>query len=316
MSRYIIKRILMIIPVILGVSLLIYLVMEQASGDAILQMNPDASPEQIEILRHQYGYDRSVFYRYFIYLKGLLQGDLGMSITAHRPVMEIYFSRLPATVVLAVGSILVCNLISIPLGIISAVKNGSLLDNGCMVLALLGLSMPNFWLGLLLIIAFALNLHWFPSFTASVDLHSVVLPAITIGTAHTALLTRTTRSSMIDVLRKDYLRTARAKGVSERKVITKHALKNALIPIITISGTQFANALGGAMLTETVFAWPGVGRTIVAAINERDVPLATGCLILTTTLSSLVLLLVDILYAYVDPRIKAQYAGKKRGHKK
>ena len=175
-----------------------------------------------------------------------------------------------------------------------------------MILALLGLSMPNFWLGLLLMLLFSLKLGWFPSGGAE-GFRSVVLPAVTVGVGLAALLTRTTRSSMLDVLRQDYLRTARAKGVSERKVVYHHALRNALIPIITIFGVQFSNVLGGSVLAETVFAWPGVGRLVVDAIDQRDIPTVTGALIMTTMLVTIVNLVVDIVYAYVDPRIKAQY---------
>ena len=183
-----------------------------------------------------------------------------------------------------------------------------------MIVAMIGLSMPNFWLGLLLIIVFSLNLGWFPS-GGDQTLSSIVLPAITIGTGLMATLTRTTRSSMLDVLKQEYLRTARAKGIPEKIVITSHALRNSLIPIITIIGTQLAGVLGGSVLTETVFAWPGVGRLIVDSLNMRDTPLVTGSIIMTTILLSIILLLVDLLYAVVDPRIKAQYVAK-RGKKK
>ena len=176
-----------------------------------------------------------------------------------------------------------------------------------MVAALLGLSMPNFWLGLLLIIAFSLNLGWLPSGGAE-GFKSIILPAITVGTGLTAMLTRTTRSSMLDVIRQDYLRMARAKGVPEKVVIRKHALRNALIPVITVIGTQLGSCLGGAILTETVFAWPGVGRLILDAVNSRDIPMVTGCIILKTITISIILLIVDLLYAVVDPRIRAQYA--------
>ena len=312
MLRFILKRVLMIIPVIICVSFLIFFIMEQAAGDPVLMINPDATGETYEVLKKELGYDRPLVYRYGAYMVDMLRGDLGTSLTLKKPVWDVYMECLPATAMLALGAVIVSHLISIPLGIISAVKNGTIVDNTSMVLALLGLSMPNFWLGLLLIILFALKLRWFPSYTAAVTLKSLILPAITVGTGHTALLTRTTRSSMVDTIRKDYLRTARAKGVPERRVITKHALKNALIPIVTISGTQFAGILGGAVLTETVFAWPGVGRMIVYAIGYRDVPLATGFIVMTTILSSFVLLFVDILYAYIDPRIKAQYTRQRR----
>ena len=307
MARYIFKRLLWFIPVILGVSFLIYFIMDLAPGDAVSMMLPEGTDEQLEQLRHELGYDRSVFYRYGVYLMDLLRGNLGTSVRTQKPVWDMYLERLPATLALSLGSIIVSHLISIPLGIFSAVRGGSLWDNGSMILALVGLSMPNFWLGLLLIIAFSLHFKLFPSGGYSGFL-STVLPAITIGTGLTAMLTRTTRSSMIDVIRQDYLRTARAKGVPEKKVITKHALKNALIPIITVSGTQIAGCLGGAVLTETVFSWPGIGRLIIDSVNQRDIPVVTGSIIMTTLLVSLLLLLVDLLYAFVDPRIKAQYA--------
>lgn len=311
MGRYIRKRILMLIPVIIGVSFLIYFIMDLAPGDVISQLAPDnATTEQIEMLRHQYGYDRSVFYRYMMYMAGLVKGDLGTSYLTGKPVWEMFIQRLPATLMLSLGAIIVSMIISIPLGVFSAIHNGSLGDNAAMVVALLGLSMPNFWLGLLLIIAFSLRLGLFPS--GGMDgIRSVILPAITIGTGYTAIMTRTTRSSMLDVIRQDYLRTARAKGVPEKVVIRKHALKNALIPIITVIGTQMAACIGGSVLTETVFAWPGVGRLIIDSVNQRDVPAVTGSIIMTTILISILLLVIDLLYAFVDPRIKAQYA--KRG---
>lgn len=312
MGKYILKRLLMFIPVILGISFVIFFALEMAAGDPISMRYPDAVGEVYEALKHEYGYDRSVFYRYIMYILNLLKGDLGTSISMNAPVWDVYMQRLPATVDLAIASSLVCLVISIPLGIISAVKHGTLIDNGSMVLALLGLSMPNFWLGLLLIIVFAQKLGWFPSYGRDVW-YSIILPAFTIGTGQTAILTRTTRSSMLDVIRQDYLRTARSKGVSEKKVITKHALKNALIPIITIIGSNFAGIIGGAALTETVFTWPGVGRLLVESIGQRDVPLATGTVVLTSILTSLILLAIDILYAYVDPRIKGNYTkGKKK----
>ena len=312
MFRYIIKRLLLLIPVIIGVSFLIFVAMDLAPGNELDVMFGDSTTtEQMEQLIHEYGYDRSVFYRYGKYMLDFIRGDLGQSMHLHCSVAEAYFTRLPATAFLAVASIIVAHVISIPLGIYSARHAGNLGDNCSMIVALLGLSIPNFWLGLLLIIAFSLNVHWFPS--GGMDgLKSVILPAITVGTGYTAMLTRTTRSSMIDVIHQDYLRTARSKGLPEKMVINKHALKNALIPIVTVSGNQFASILGGAVLTETVFTWPGVGRLIVEAVNYRDVKLATGSLIMTTIISSIVLLLVDILYAFIDPRIKAQYSGARR----
>lgn len=313
MFRYIIKRLLLMIPVILGVSFLIYVCMEMAAGDPISILAPDAVGEAYEALKVKYGYDKPVFYRYALYMLNFFRGDLGTSISMNKPVFELYMTALPNTVMLAVAAAIVGHLIAIPLGIISAVKRGTLIDNGSSVIAMLGISMPNFWFGLLMIIAFSLGTGWFPSYGNKDGLRSLVLPAITLGIDVTASVTRTTRSGMIDTLRQDYLRTARAKGVSENKVITKHALKNALIPIVTVSGMNLAGMLGGSIVTETVFAWPGVGRLLIEGINQRDVALATGCILMTTILSGLIQLAVDILYAYIDPRIKAQYT---RGRKK
>ena len=314
MYKYILKRLLMLIPVIIGVSFIIFISMELSAGDPVLMIaGEEASPEIIEKLRIEYGYDRSVFYRFGKYMLNLVQGDLGDSYRYKAPVWDMYMERLPATAILALTSVLFCHILSIPLGILAAVKRGSLIDNGATVVSLIGQSMPNFWQGILLIIWFSLNNRIFPSYCFNDGWKSLVLPALTISTSQMALLTRTTRSSMVDVLGQDYLRTARSKGVSENKVVMKHALKNALIPIITISGTQLASILGGSVLVETVFAWPGVGRLMIDAINQRDVNLACGCIVMTTILTSIILVLIDLAYAFVDPRIKAQYVkgGKK-----
>lgn len=307
MYRYVLKRLLMIVPVIIGVSLLIFVIMDLAPGDVTSVMGVEGmTEEQVANLRSELGLDRPLIERYITYMGGMLRGDLGSSYISGRGVVEMYFDRLPNTMVLAGASICVAILLSIPLGIFSAVHRGTVADNVCMVGALLGLSIPNFWLGLILIVTFSLGMGWFPSGGMSGPA-SVVLPAITIGTELMASMTRTTRSSMLDVIRQDYLRTARAKGVPEKKVVWSHALKNALIPIVTIIGTQLSAALGGSVLTETVFAWPGVGRLVIDSITSRDTPMVTGCIILTTITISVVLLLVDLLYAVIDPRIKAQY---------
>lgn len=314
MYKYILKRLLLLIPVIIGVSFMIFIAMEMSAGDPVLMIaGEEASPEIIQQLTVEYGYDRSVFYRFGKYMINLLQGDLGNSYRYKAPVWDLYMERLPATVALAITAVVIGHILSLPLGIISAVKRGSLIDNGASVLALLGQSMPNFWLGIMLIIWFSLDHRIFPSYGFNDGWKSLVLPATCIGVGQMALLTRTTRSSMVDVLGQDYLRTARSKGVTETKVVLKHALKNALIPIITISGTQFASILGGSVLVETVFAWPGVGRLMIDAINQRDVNLACGCIVMTTILTSIILVLIDLAYAFVDPRIKAQYVkgGKK-----
>lgn len=308
MFRYIIKRILMMIPVLIAVSFVVYFLMDRAPGDIISSMAPqDATEEQIEMMREELGLNGSLIERYLRYLGNLLKGDMGMSLSLKRPVAEVFFERFPATLELALAATVIALAISIPLGIAAATHHRSFLDGFSMVTAMLGLSMPGFWLGLLLILFFSHQLGWFPSGGSS-GFVSLILPAIALGAGQAGSLTRITRSSMLDVIRQDYLRTARAKGVSEKMVIRKHALKNALIPIITVFGSTLGNLLGGAVAIETVFSWPGIGRLTVSAINTRDITLATGCIIMFTVLLTVTMLLVDIAYAYVDPRIKAQYS--------
>ncbi|HPK47587.1 MAG TPA: ABC transporter permease [Sphaerochaeta sp.] len=317
MHKYILRRVLLLIPIILGVSLLVFVMTDSAEGNVLQLIGDDYTPQQMAELMHEYGYDRSVLYRYGNYMKGLVRGNLGKSFIYKRPVLELYLQRLPATLKLAGASILVAIVLSIPLGIKAARSHGTLIDNGSMVLALLGLSMPNYWLGLMLAVLFSQKLHWFPSGGNLAGWKSLVLPAITLGTGLMATMTRTTRSSMLDVIRQDYLRTARAKGVPEKVVIRKHGLRNALIPIITIIGTELGKALGGAVVTENVFSYPGVGRLIIEAVNQRDTITVTGCLIMTAVLVAVIQLFVDILYAVVDPRLRAQYTTgrRKRGKK-
>ena len=308
MFRYIMKRILMMIPVLIAVSFVVYFLMDLAPGDIISSMAPqDATEAEIEMMREELGLNGSLIERYFRYLGGLLKGDMGMSLSLKRPVADVFFERFPATLELALAATVVALAISIPLGIAAATHHRSFLDGFSMVTAMLGLSMPGFWLGLLLILFFSHQLGWLPSGGSGGIVH-LILPAIALGAGQAGSLTRITRSSMLDVIRQDYLRTARAKGVSEKMVIRKHALKNALIPIITVFGSTLGNLLGGAVAIETVFSWPGIGRLTVSAINTRDITLATGCIIMFTVLLTMTMLLVDIAYAYVDPRIKAQYS--------
>jgi peptide/nickel transport system permease protein len=244
--------------------------------------------------------------QYGRYLLDLLHGDLGISYVSGDTVAHEIFSRFPNTVALAVGAILFATIVSIPIGIISATKQYSIFDNTGMVIALLGVSMPSFWLGLMLILLFSVYLGWLPSGGVS-GFSSLILPSITLGAESMATITRTTRSSMLEVIRQDYIRTARSKGVPERKVITKHALKNALIPTITVTGIEMGALLGGAILTETVFSWPGVGRLLIDAIQNKNTPVVLGCLVVFSICFGIVNLIVDILYAYIDPRIKSQY---------
>ena len=304
MLRYILKRLLLLIPVILGTSAVVFFVMGMAPGDpAVALIGTDAKPEAVAALREELGLNDPLIVQYGRYMAKLLRGDLGESYTSKRPVFQEYISRFPSTFKLTFWSMVVCVVISVPVGIISAVKQYSLIDTVGMVAALAGLSCPNFWLGLLLILAFSLHLGWLPSGGATLP-GSVILPAFTIGTGLAANLTRTTRSAMLEVVRQDYIRTARAKGVNSKKVITKHALRNAMIPIVTIFVSQFGLTLAGAATTEVVFSWPGIGRLTIDAINSKDRPLAIGCLIMTAIVISMANVIMDILYAVVDPRIR------------
>ena len=308
MIRYIVKRILLLIPVILAVSFVVYFLMDLAPGDVISILAPqDATPEQIEQLKEELGLNGNLIQRYGNYIWDLLHGDLGDSYMQKRPVMELFLERFPATFKLALASQVVALLIALPLGITAARRRGTLIDGASMVTAMIGVSMPSFWMALLLILLFSSKLGWLPS-GGDNGIASLIMPAIALGTSQAGSLTRITRSGMLDVLSSDYLRTARAKGVPEKTVIRKHALKNALIPIITIFGSNLGNALGGAVAIETVFSWPGVGRLTTTAVNQRDTILATGCIIMFTLFLNVTLLIVDVAYAFVDPRIKAQYS--------
>jgi len=297
----------MLLPVLLGVTFLVYLIISLTPGDvAAMMLGQGATKESVAALRHEMGLNDPIIIQYGRYLGRLLHGDMGLSYATQKPVVDEILSRFPNTLALAFCSILVSIAISIPVGVISAVKQYSLVDNLGMVLALIGISMPSFWLGLILIIVFALGLGWFPSGGAD-QLKSIVLPALTLGVASTASIARTTRSSMLEVIRQDYIRTAKAKGLGNVTVILKHALRNALIPTLTVIGLEFGELLGGAILTETVFSWPGIGRLMVESIQRKDTPMVLGCIIVFSVAFSVVNLLIDILYAFVDPRIKTSY---------
>ena len=311
MLRYMIKRFLLLIPVIIGTSAVVFFIMSLAPGDpAIAVLGENATPEAIEQLREELGLNDPIIVQYGHYMWDLLHGDLGESYSSGRPVLEEYFYFFPATLKLTVWSMFVAVIISIPIGVISAVKQYSLIDNVGMVAALAGLSIPNFWLGLILIMVFSLNLGILPSGGATAP-GAVILPAITVGTGLTASITRMTRSSMLETVRQDYIRTARAKGVNSKKVITGHALRNALIPVVTIICMEFGYCMCGAATTEIVFSWPGVGRLTVDAINSHDRPLAIGCLIMTAIIISIINAFMDILYSLIDPRIRLNGGGKK-----
>jgi peptide/nickel transport system permease protein len=297
----------MLLPVLLGVTFLVFSIISLAPGDvATMILGQGATQESVADLRNDLGLDQPLLVQYGRYLGHLVQGDMGVSYATKKPVIDEIISRFPNTLTLAFFSILVSILISIPIGVISAVKQYSSFDNLGMIFALIGISMPSFWLGLILIIMFALTLGWFPSGGAD-QLKSIVLPAITLGVASTASIARTTRSSMLEVIRQDYIRTAKAKGLGNNTVILKHALKNALIPTLTVIGLEFGELLGGAILTETVFSWPGIGRLMVESIQRKDTPMVLGCIIVFSVAFSVVNLLIDILYTFIDPRIKSTY---------
>lgn len=307
MSRYVLKRLVMLIPVLIGVTFLVYFIISLSPGDtAAMLAGEDADAATIEALRHELGLDQPVIVQYAKYMLNLLQGDMGNSYKTGRPVTNMIISCFPNTAKLAFWSILVAVGIALPIGVISATKQYSMFDNVGMVVALIGVATPNFWLGLMMIILFSLNLGWLPS-GGNKGWSSYIMPAITLGTGDAALITRMTRSSMLEVIRADYIRTARAKGVPENKVVYQHALRNALIPVVTAIGLQFGSLLGGATLTETVFAWPGIGRSTVDSIKTKDTTQVLGNIVVLTITFSCVNLLVDILYAFIDPRIKAQY---------
>ena len=307
MHKYILKRLLLLVPVLLGVSFLVFTIMSFTPGDpAQLILGESAPAEAVAALREEMGLNDNFFMQYARFVGNAITGDFGRSYTSGREVFGEIFARFPNTLVLAVVGVIIAILIGIPVGIISATKQYSLLDSTSMILALLGVSMPNFWLGLMLILTFSVGLGVLPSGGFN-GLKSIILPAITLGSGAAAIITRMTRSSMLEVIRQDYIRTARAKGLGEKKVINKHALKNALIPVITVVGLQFGYLLGGAVLTETVYSWPGVGRLMVEAIRQKDTPTVLAAVVFLAGAFSVVNLLVDILYAYVDPRIKSQY---------
>lgn len=307
LARYLLRRILMLIPVLLGVTFLVFSIISLTPGDvAAMMLGQGANKESVEKLRSDMGLDDPIIVQYGRYIGKLVQGDMGRSYATKKPVADEIASRFPNTARLALASILVSVLIAVPLGIISAIRQYSILDNLGMVLALVGISMPSFWLGLILIIIFSLGLSWFPSGGAD-HLRSLVLPAVTLGVASTASIARTSRSSMLEVIRQDYIRTARAKGAGGSRVVMRHALKNALIPTMTVIGLEFGELLGGAILTETVFSWPGIGRLMVDSIQRKDTPMVLGCIIVFSVAFGLVNLLIDILYAFIDPRIKISY---------
>ena len=304
MLMFIFRRILQLIPVLFGVVFVVFLIMQMVPGDpALLIAGEGASKETVEQIRHQLGLDKPFIMQYFSYIGNILQGDFGVSIRSNRPVLDEVLSRLPITIELALCSIVITVVIGMIAGIISATKQYSWTDVSIMIIALLGVSLPSFWFGLMLIFYFSVQIQIFPVSGWGTWMH-MVLPALTLGASGAAIVARMTRSSMLDVIRQDYIRTARAKGVKERVVIYKHALRNALIPVITVVGLQFGALLGGTVLVESVFAINGLGRLIVDAIRMRDLPMLQGGVLIASVIFVLVNLIVDILYRHFNKRIE------------
>ena len=308
MLKYIIRRIIAMIPVVIGIPFLVFMIMQLAPGDPVqMILGDNASPEAVEAMRDEMGLNDNVLIQYGRYLVNLAQGDMGTSYVNKRPVADEVFSRVPATFKLAAVAAVVSIVIAIPLGILAAIKQNTLFDHSSMVVSLIGISMPAFWLALMLMLLFSLKLGWLPAQGAKDGWKSYVLPSIAIGFMQMAAIARTTRSSMLETIRQDYIRTARSKGITEREVIFHHSFRNALIPTVTIVGVQLGGLLGGAVLTETVFAWPGLGRLVVQAVNGRDVPVVLGCIVVLSVGFSIVNLVVDLLYGFIDPRVRSMY---------
>ncbi|MBC5729873.1 MULTISPECIES: ABC transporter permease [Eubacteriales] len=308
MLKYTIKRIISLIPVIIGATLIVYVILSMADGDpARIILGEDATPERVAELREEMGLNDPVLVQYGRYMLNLLHGDMGVSYRTGAPVVTEIAARLPNTIRLALVASVVSIVLAIPLGIIAAIKQNSIFDGICMVVSLIGVSMPSFWLGLLLILLFSLRLEWLPSFGAD-QWKCIILPSFALAVASMASVARTMRSSMLEVIRQDYIRTARSKGLSEGTVIRRHALRNAMIPTMTSIGLQTGILLSGSVLVETVFSWPGIGRLMITSIQQRDIPTVVGCIIIFAICFSIVNLIVDLLYGLVDPRMKSQYA--------
>ena len=308
MGKYIFKRILYMIPVLLGVAFLVFSILALTPGDpGSIILGITAKQEDIAALNAQFGYDKPFLVRFFNYIRDLvLHFDLGTSYSRRQPVVNDIMARFPNTLLLALSSMTVSALLGVTLGIISAVRQYSALDHVLVVVALVFASVPGFWLALMLLLFFSLRLKLLPSFGADTLKH-FILPTVTVSLTSAAGLLRLTRASMLETVRQEYIRTAKAKGASEKVVIWRHALRNALIPVVTTIGTSFGASLGGAIIAETVFAMPGMGTLLTSAIRQKDVPVVMGSTLFLALLFSMVVLAVDILYAFIDPRIRAKY---------
>jgi ABC-type dipeptide/oligopeptide/nickel transport system permease component len=302
--RYLVRRILLTIPVLLGVATLVFSLIHLVPGDPAQAMLGDgAAPQDIADLRASLGLDRPLLEQYATFLRHAIAGDLGRSFRTGQPVTAMIVERIPATAELAVAAMIVAILIALPLGVIAAVWRGTAADYGAMTFALAGVSIPNFWLGPLLAIVFAVELGWLPVSGRGTLAH-LILPAISLGLALAAILARMTRASLLDELRELYVRAARARGASRASAITAHALRNSLVPLLTIVALQFGAVLTGAVITETIFAWPGIGRLLIQSIGFRDYPMVQGCILLIAVTYVTVNLITDLMYGVLDPRIR------------
>nr|WP_256261748.1 ABC transporter permease [Pseudomonas gingeri] len=301
--NYTLRRLLLLLPMLLGVSIVIFLVMHFIPGDpAQLAAGPDATEADIAQIRKNYGLDQPLATQYIIYVKKIASGDFGESFQTFTPVLESIARTLPATIELTAAGMLLAVLIGVPLGIVAALKPRGLLDSSLTTVAVLGISIPGFFLGLILMLIFSANLGWLPP-TGRGGLQHLILPAVTLGLPYVATFSRLARSTMMDVLKEDYIRTAYAKGVPGYKVILKHALSNAAIPLVTVFGMDFGRLLGGAVIVETVFAWPGMGRLLIDAIMARDIYVVQGTVIVFAAAVVIINLIVDLVYGILDPRI-------------
>jgi peptide/nickel transport system permease protein len=304
MIRFLIRRLLLTIPVLVGVATLVFLLIHLVPGDPVQAMlGENASPEDVADLRARLGMDRPLYVQYASFMKGAATGDLGTSLRTRQPVAALIAERLPATFELAAAAMLAAVVIALPLGIVAAVRSGTAVDHVATTLALIGISIPNFWLGPLLAIIFSVSLGWLPVSGRGTPAH-LVLPAITLGAPLAAMLARMTRASVIEELGEPYVLAARARGASRTRAVLKHALRNSLIPIVTVVGLQVGAVLTGAVITETIFAWPGIGRLLIQSINARDYPAVQGCILLIAVTYVFVNVLVDVAYGFLDPRIR------------
>lgn len=304
MLRFIVRRLILTIPVLLGVATLVFALLHLVPGDpAQVMLGESAAASDVAELRTRLGLDRPLPAQYVQFIRGVVQGDFGTSFRYGTPVFQEIAQRLPNTLQLAMAAMSVAILIAVPLGVLGALYRGRAIDQAAMTVSLVGISMPNFWLGPLLAIVFAVGLGWLPV-SGIGDWRHLVLPAVTLGAALAAILARMTRASLIEELRELYVLAARARGLSQTRAVLRHALRNSLIPVVTILGLQFGAVLTGTIITETIFAWPGIGRLLIQAINFRDYPLIQGCILFIATTYVMVNLLVDLAYGWLDPRIR------------